>query len=134
MRRRLGAAVVLAAGVLAGCSDDGPKRYRVSGAATFDGQPIPYGEVLLTPDGSKKNSGPQGIAPIRDGRYDTAAAEGKGVAGGPTIVRVTGLSGPGGKLLCEYEWPIELPRGDGTQDLDVPKKGAAKGGPKKQEI
>src|SRR5688500_9039620 len=105
MKRFLGAlAVVAAAVVAAGCGDSGPKRHRVSGEAKFDGQPIPYGDVVFTPDGSKKNSGPQGIAHIRDGKFDTAGEDGKGVAGGPTVVHVTGLTGPGGKLLCEYEY------------------------------
>jgi hypothetical protein len=127
MRRWVGAAVVLASGAIAGCSDDGGKRYRLSGSATFDGQPIPYGDVLFTPDGSKQNSGPQGIAQIRDGKYDTGGADGKGIAGGPTVIRVTGLTGPGGKLLCEYELQVDLPRADGTHDVHVPKAGAATG-------
>ena len=92
------------------------------------------GDVVFTPDGAKKNSGPQGIAQIRNGRYDTAAAEGKGVAGGPMVLHVTGLSGPGGQLLCEYEIRVELPRSDGTYDIEVPKKGAAKGALKKGDI
>jgi hypothetical protein len=99
---------------------------RKHSTVTLDGQPIPYGEVLFTPDGSKNNAGPQGIAPIRDGRYDTGTADGKGVAGGPTVVRVTGLTGPGGKLVCEYEMKLDLPRADSTQNIDVPKKAAAK--------
>lgn len=113
---------------LIGCGEGGPQRLRLSGAATYDGKPIPYGDVLFTPDGSKKNSGPQGIAQIRDGRYDTSESDGKGFAGGPTIVRVTGLTGPGGKLLCEYEYPVELPRESGTFDIEVPKKANAKAG------
>jgi hypothetical protein len=90
----------------------------------FDGQPIPYGDVLFTPEGA--NPGPQGIAMIKDGRYDTAAANGKGIAGGPTVVRVTGLTGPGGKLLCEYEYAVELPREDTTHNVEVSPAGVAK--------
>jgi hypothetical protein len=126
MSRWMTVVVAIAAGGLIGCADDGPKRHRVSGEAKFDGQPIPYGDVLFTPDGAKGNSGPQGIAQIRDGRFDTAGADGKGIAGGPTVIRVTGLSGPGGKLLCEYEIQADLPRGDGTHNIEVPKSGAAK--------
>ena len=110
-----GVALVAALGAFAGCSkQDAPLRYNVSGAVTLDGQPIPYGEVLFTPDAAKNHSGPQGIAPIRDGRYDTGASGGKGVAGGPTVVRVTGFASEGGKLLCDVELPAELPRADGT--------------------
>jgi hypothetical protein len=127
MTRWFGAAVLAAAGlVAAGCGEAGPKRNRVTGEAKFDGQPIPYGDVLFTPDGSKNNSGPQGIAQIRDGKFDTAGEDGKGVAGGPTVVRVTGFTGPGGQLLCEYEYQAVLPQGDGTFDVSVPKEGGAK--------
>lgn len=122
MRQLLGAAVVFAAAVGLGCGDDGPKRYRLSGEVKFDGQPIPFGDVLFTPDGSKKNTGPQGFANIRDGKYDTGDSEGKGIGGGATIIRVTGFTGPGGKLLCEVEIPVDLPAADGTHSIDVPKK------------
>ena len=126
MRRWLGAAVVLAAAAFFGCSDGEVKRFRLSGDVKYDGQPIPYGEVLFTPDGQKKNSGPQGIAPIRDGKYDTAAAGGKGVGGGPTVIRVTGFASEGGKLLCEVELPADLPRADGAHNIDVPKQAPVK--------
>jgi hypothetical protein len=131
MRHVIAVALAAAVGAVVGCAEEGPKRNRLSGSVTFDGQPIPYGDILFTPDGSKKNTGPQGIANIRDGKYDTSAEGGKGIAGGPTIIRVTGFTGPGGKQLCEYELQVDLPRGDGTHDIDVPKKGAfkAKGGP-----
>lgn len=126
MSRWVALMVVASGGALAGCSGGEPARFRVSGAATFNGLPIPYGEVLFTPDGAKGNSGPQGIAQIRAGKYDTGGADGKGIAGGPTVIRVTGLTGPGGKLLCEWETQADLPRSDGTHDIDVPKKGEAK--------
>jgi hypothetical protein len=131
--RAVAFAVAVAAVVwAAGCSSEsGAKRYRVSGEARFNGAPIPYGDVLFTPDGAKQNSGPQGIANIRDGKFDTAGAEGKGFAGGPTVVRVTGLSGPpdqGGKLLCEYEYTVDLPRQDSTLTIEVPASAAPKKG------
>ena len=126
-RHAMAVALALSAVVfLAGCAEDGPKRFRVSGEARFDGKPIPYGDVLFTPDGTKQNSGPQGIATIRDGKYDTSGSQGKGVAGGPTVVRVTGLTGPGGKLLCEYEYTTDLPRADTTHAVEVPKGAAPK--------
>jgi hypothetical protein len=121
------AGVVLVVIVL-GCGESGPKRFRLSGTASFDGRPIPYGDVLFTPDGAKQNSGPQGIAQIRDGKYDTAGADGKGIAGGPTVIRVTGLTGPGGKVLCVYEYRVDLLREDGTHTIEVPKEGAARPG------
>ena len=38
--------------------------------------------------------------------------------------RLAGFDGPpgeGGKLLCEQEFPVDLPPGDATHDIDVPK-------------
>ncbi|MCI0703766.1 MAG: hypothetical protein L0241_22130 [Planctomycetia bacterium] len=125
MRWKVAVLGLLAMGVMVGCKDTEQKRNRVSGKVTFNGQPIPYGEVLFTPDDSKKNSGAQGIAPIRDGQYDTSAAGGKGYGGGPAVIRVTGLTGEDGKLLCEYEFQVDLPQGDATHDIDVPAKAAA---------
>jgi hypothetical protein len=130
MRWRAAAAGFLALGLVLGCGDSGPKRNRVSGKITFKGEPIPYGDVTITPDDAKKNSGAQGIANIRGGVYDTSAAGGKGYGGGPAIMRVTGLSGPteeGGKVICEWEFHVDLPQGDATHDLDVPAKAAPKG-------
>lgn len=120
--------LMCATALVLGCggNDSEPKRYRVSGKATYDGQPIPFGEVLITPDGAKKNSGPQALAPIRNGQYDTSAAGGKGYGGGSAIVRVAGFDKEGGKVICEREFPVELPASDATKDLDVP-KGKAKG-------
>ncbi len=128
MRQWFGAAAVLAAAAVGGCGDAAPDRARLSGTVTYDGKPVAYGDVVFTPDGSKKNSGPQGTAPIRDGRYDTGASDGKGVGGGPTVVRVTAFTGPGGKLLCEVELPVDLPRGGGTHDIDIPKQAAPAAG------
>ncbi len=120
-------AILLLAGFVVGCSDtSGPKRFRLSGEVKFDGQPIPHGDVLFTPDGSKNNSGPQGIAPIRNGRYDTSASDGKGIAGGPTVIRITGFTAAGGKLICETELQADLPQSDSVHNIDVPKKDAAK--------
>jgi hypothetical protein len=125
---------LLAGALLLGCANNNEQqRFRVSGSVTFDGKPIPYGEVLITPDAAKKNSGAQAIAQIRDGRYDTSTAGGKGYGGGPAIIRVTGFDRAGGKLLCEQEFPVELPREDTTHDLKVPKEAKAKGG-KSSEI
>ena len=45
------------------------------------------------------------------------------------MIHVTGLTGEGGKLLCEYEFKVDLPHGDATHDLAVPAEGKAKKGP-----
>ena len=97
-----------------------PKRFRVSGEITFDGKPVPFGEVLFTPDSGKGNSGPQGIAIITNGSYDTAGTRAPGVAGGPTVVQVAALADSSGKLLCEYQFNLELPKADSTQRIEIP--------------
>ena len=122
MRWQTAAFGLLALGLLIGCGEAGQQRNRVSGKVTYDGKPIPYGEVLITPDGAKKNSGAQGIAPLRDGKYDTSAAGGKGYGGGPAVIRVTGFDREGGKLLCEEEFQVDLPPGEATHDINVPLK------------
>lgn len=114
----VGAALMIVG--ICGCGESGPTRYRLSGAVLFDGKPLPAGRIVFTPDGSLKNSGPQGVAEIRDGRYDTGSSGGKGIAGGPTVIFVTGLEGPG-KVLCEQELKAELPRSDSTYDINLSK-------------
>src|SRR5262249_5206369 len=130
VRGRLALGVVgLAWGLLAlGCGgrSDGPPRYRVSGAITFDGKPVPAGLVVISPDLSKKNDGPQGVAEIRNGRFDTRW--GKGVVGGPRRITVGGSETPDGKPLCRYEFAADLPRQDSTRDIEVPRSAAVKAG------
>jgi hypothetical protein len=117
--------LVLATVGLIGCGSagDGQQRFRVQGEVKFDGQPVPTGEVLFTPDGSKGNSGAQGIADIKDGKYDTQGSRAPGHAGGPTIIRVTALSADG-KLLCEPEFQVDLPKSDTTHNIDIPASAA----------
>src|SRR5207253_625702 len=67
--RSLGCLVILAGLSLAGCSHQ-PRLYDVSGSVTFDGQPIPEGDLLfITPDGTR---GPD-PAKITDGKYELKA-------------------------------------------------------------
>jgi hypothetical protein len=112
--------------LVSGCKEEGPTRYRVSGDATFGANPITHGVVLFTPDDSKQNSGPQGLAQIRDGKFDTSSSDGKGIAGGPTVVHVTVLTGAGGQVICEYEYKVDLPRSDTKHNVEVPATAAPK--------
>ncbi len=112
--------ILCVAALLAGCSvGDAQQRFRVSGKVTFDGKPVPHGEVLFTPDGSQSNAGAQGIATIENGHYDTQGSRAPGVAGGPTVVRVTALSDPKGTLLFEHEFHVDLPQADTTHDIEI---------------
>jgi hypothetical protein len=108
--------------VATGCTK-GEKLYRVSGKVTFDGKPIPKGNIFFDPQAD----GPQGYASILDGKYDTAA--GKGVRGGQYNIRVNGFDGKeaneapfGQALFPEYTGTKELPAEDSTFDLEIPKK------------
>ena len=118
---------IVVAGTLAGCSgDDSQTRYRVSGEVKFNGQPVQFGEVLFTPDGAKGNSGAQGIAEIKNGRYDTEGSRAPGVAGGPTVILVTALKDDQGTLLVEHEFKFDLPKADTTHDIEIPASAAKK--------
>lgn len=66
----------------------------VSGSATFDGQPIVYGQIDFTPDNAKGHKGPAGYAEIVDGKFDTARTGGRGVVAGAHIVRITAYPQP----------------------------------------
>ena len=115
--------------VLSGCfGEAGPQRYRVSGEITFDGKPVPHGEILFTPDSGQGNSGPQGIAMIQDGKFDTKGSRSPGVAGGATVVQVAALADAKGKLLCEYQFNIDLPKADSTQKIEIPASASKKKG------
>lgn len=123
------AAVVVAATMasLVGCGgDSGPKRYDLSGTVTYDGKPVPAGTIIFEPDSSKGNPGPQGVAEIRDGKYDTSK-NGKGLIGGPHIVRITGFdratedeTTTAEPLFSEYKIEVDLPKEGGTKDFEVP--------------
>ncbi len=111
---------------VAGCGEDGPKRYQVSGRVTYQGNPIPVGEVVFEPDPSKNNSGPGSVAQIKDGAYRTEP--GMGVVGGPYIVRIVGFDGvPAGDstqgtglFSAPWETTVDLPQEDTVQDFEVP--------------
>lgn len=114
--------------VWAGCGGPEPL-HDVSGTVTLDGKTVPAGMVYFDPDPTKGGSGPQGYAPIKNGKYDTAV-EGKGVrGGGGYVVRVSCFDGkvvgdnPLGTALCaEYEMTKDLPREKSELVIDVPKK------------
>jgi len=113
-----------------GCGSEveGPERFDVSGNVTFNGQPVAYGSIIFTPDTSKQNSGPQGVATIRDGKYDTAS-KGRGVVGGLHKVIIEGLNdevpdeteeNPTPPPFPEFTTEVDLPKETSTQDFTVP--------------
>lgn len=129
--RRFAAALpvsVTACVLMVGCG--GPKLYDVSGRVSYDGQPLPAGVIYFDPDVTKKNDGPQGYAIIKDGAYSTATKGGRGIAGGPHVVRIEGFDGkPGAELplgkplFTDYQERRDLPRAGSQQDFTVPRRG-----------
>lgn len=120
--------------VALGCGrgGDGPPRYTLSGTVTFDGNPVPYGTIFMSPDTSQGNSGPGAFAQIRDGKYRTA--RGAGTVGGPHVFDVMGFrSFPGeegfepetGILFDSYELTVDLPKENSSYDIAVPPEAAA---------
>jgi hypothetical protein len=124
------AVVAFVLAMLAGCGGpEGPARYRVSGTVTCGGVAVPHGEILFSPDGRQGNTGPQGIAIITGGRFDTRGTRAPGAAGGPTVVRVTALETPGGGLIAEHEFTIDLPKADSEQPIEIPAAGQKRSRP-----
>jgi hypothetical protein len=124
--------VVLAAGLLLtvahGCGRRGTERFRVSGTVTHAGKPVQLGRVVFEPDAARGNDGPQGFAPIENGRFDTAGPHCKGSIGGPMRLRIDGFEMTGGEdaaasgklLFPPHEEAIDLPRADTVRDFVVP--------------
>jgi len=57
-----------------GCAEpDGPKRYKVSGSVTFEGEPVATGEVQFWP---QEEGGAPDAGPIENGSYTLMATEG----------------------------------------------------------
>lgn len=113
--------------VLAGCNR-GPKTYHLTGTITYQGKPVPVGNIMFEPE----TGGQPGFAKIKDGKYDTSL-EGQGVLGGPHRVTITGLDGiqrgellNGIQLFPDYRTTADLPASDAVQDFEVPAGG--KGG------
>ena len=142
--------------LLLGCGGtDGPQLYQLSGEVKFEGQPLPYGRIEFEPDVSKGNSGGIGYADIVEGKYDTATSSGRGVIGGPHIVRFYGSSekpqeaaadgtldetaasassGPEGAsakgnanlpLVSGYEQAHDVKKEDGTLNFELPPEASA---------
>lgn len=114
-----------------GCngSRDELKLFQVSGTVTFNGQPVPYGSVNFVPDTAAGNSGPQGSASIRDGKFDTRIDDGRGTVGGAMIAIVSGRSNntsdetqDQGVLFQDYELKVDLPKSNIKLDIEVPDK------------
>ena len=124
---------VLVTWLQSGCgAPSGPTTYDLSGTVTFDGEPVPAGQIVFEPDSTAGNSGPQGFAEIRNGKFDTTT--GKGTIGGAHIVRISGYEGgaAGGvseegpeteasatELFADFRTSADLPTEASTMDFAV---------------
>ncbi len=121
--------LVLVALCISGCGGDGAGHVQVSGKVTFNGSPVPAGQIVFEPDPTAGNAGATGFAEIVNGHFDTSDEGGQGTVGGPHVVRITGLSGkagtPGAKpLFREYQTSADLGQESGSKDFEVPAEAA----------
>ena len=117
--------------VLSSCSDKPSGRVDVWGTVKFKNQPVPAGLIVMNPDFSKGNDGPQGMAEIRDGRFDTRQLD-KGAPSGPVLFMIDGFDGvaqgesPSRKpLFLGYKVQLDLPKQSSEQNIDVPPSAGA---------
>lgn len=123
LHRLIGAALLLA---LIGC---GRSPYKLSGSVTYDGKPVPAGEIVFMPDPGEGNRGPGVLADIKDGRYEMPLN--KGHIGGAYLARLTGFDGAPAKavglvdprgtpLFVDHIEKLKLPEESTTRDFSVP--------------
>ncbi len=129
--------ICLCGATLVGCGARGPDRYELSGKILNNGQPLPAGYIVFSPDTSRGQSGPGSQADIKAGEYHVAANQ--GVLGGPYVATIYGFDGqkivvdhlvnPLGKpLFLGHRVAIDLPRQASVKDFDlhdVPSPGTA---------
>jgi len=126
------AAVVVFGLLSGGCGSkgEGPERYPIFGAVTYQGKPVPVGTILFQPDAAKGGDGPSAEFPIKDGKF--RSDQGEGTLGGPHLVYINGTTGeavilpdgmkiPEGKpLFSSYRTEVDLPRERYEKNFDVP--------------
>jgi hypothetical protein len=121
------AAVVLP---ITGCGDGEISGLaEVAGTATWKGKPIPSGFITFSPDAAKGARGTQGLAFIREGKFDTRVGEKcRGVVPGPLQVMVSGYDGVnpseenpwGAQLFTPYITTLEVPEATDDLVIEVP--------------
>ncbi|MEW4565482.1 hypothetical protein AB1K70_23345 [Bremerella sp. JC770] len=112
------------------CSDSEGRRYSVKGIVSFQGQPVPSGNIVFEPNADKGESGRACMAMIHNGEY-AVSADG-GVLPHSYHVRVTGYSGgsrdsgaSGGdvkELFPEYVTENTFDPENAVLDIEVPAK------------
>ena len=114
--------------MIIGCGKSGPKKYNISGEVTFQGKPVPVGQVLFQPDISQGNKGPSCVVAIKNGFYDTSTS-GSGHIGGAHVAVISGGADQSnlppeeqgsGMMFREVRIKLDLPKSESVQDIEVP--------------
>ncbi|TWT40639.1 hypothetical protein [Botrimarina hoheduenensis] len=124
-RAAAGCLIVASTAMVLGCGGSGVQRLDLSGTVTYDGQPVPAGELRFEPNASKGASGPAGYATIVDGEYDTRN-EDKGPVPGAVRIKVIGYVSArefAPQLFRPYTMEADLTESSGSYDIDVPTGG-----------
>src|SRR5262245_23404719 len=112
-----------------GCGRGGLERVDINGTITWNGQPIPRGYIVLTPDPTKGNDGPQGTAYIEEGKYDTRGEKSKAPVKGPQTVEVMAYTNQNISRMQPYgdsmfadrvRIEIDIPPEGGEINLTIP--------------
>ena len=120
---------------IAGCGRvDGPARHHLSGSISFQGQPIPYGSIVFSPQ-----RGPGTTADIENGRY--ATPQGWGTVGGLHSVEIVAFDGKAfpdpnveggvnraGKQMFRCTLQREIPKEESTWDIELTRQDVAPNG------
>ncbi|MHC2066532.1 hypothetical protein ACYFX5_03585 [Bremerella sp. T1] len=115
-------------GATGGCSQsDGVEKYHIEGVVTFQGNAVPVGSIVFQPDPSQGNSGPYGVAQIKDGKFSTKL-EGEAIVGGPHLVIIEAFDGKnvnpdyapyGASIGSTYQERFDLPKQDSTLEIEL---------------
>lgn len=123
------AVTMTALGLLAGCGSSGgadaPERISLSGKVTFNGQPVPAGDLSFAPDSEQGNKGPAGVATIENGVYHTI--DGKGPVAGAQIVTINGFEAGEGAdpasgppvLFSDFQTRVDVSPDQSEIDFEV---------------
>jgi len=106
------------------------RKCHFKGTVALKGEPVPAGVIIFEPDPLQRNSGPQGSAVIKDGKFDTRKSPGQGSVGGPSIIKIDCYDGQnptevtpyGDRIRKRYETREAMPTESATVDFDVPQE------------
>ncbi len=113
--------------LFSGCSKNKSGFYDVSGTVQLNGEDVPAGRIIFSPDRDKGNSGAQGLVEIAQGKITKVS---RPVVGGPHWLEiqaydsvaqedVEGVLTLGKRLIPAQNVQVDLPRSDVELAVDV---------------